>query len=133
MANWEWGGWGESKSGLISLLANPLESLGVQSPEIPTLFIAWPVGSIYESVEVTDPGIVLGYGTWQAFGAGKVLVGYDSADADFDLVEETGGAKTHTHSASSGSVVSNTGANVKIDNASNMPPYIVVYRWKRIS
>tara|TARA_R110002167_G_scaffold297797_1_gene502145 strand:- start:1036 stop:1380 length:345 start_codon:yes stop_codon:yes gene_type:complete len=31
-----------------------------------------------------------------AFGAGKVLVGLDSGDTDFDTVLETGGAKTST-------------------------------------
>jgi microcystin-dependent protein len=38
----------------------------------------------------------LGFGTWAAFGAGRVLVGLDAGDVDFDTVEETGGAKTHT-------------------------------------
>ena len=37
----------------------------------------------------------MGFGTW-AFGAGKVPVGIDSSDTDFDTAEETGGAKTHT-------------------------------------
>ena len=40
--------------------------------------------------------MVLGFGTWAAFGAGKVLVGINAADTDFDTAEETGGAKTHT-------------------------------------
>ncbi len=56
----------------------------------------YPVGSIYTSVVATNPATLLGVGTWAAFGAGKVPVGIDSSDTDFDTVEETGGAKTHT-------------------------------------
>ena len=35
-------------------------------------------------------------GTWVNYAAGRVLVGLDSEDADFDAVGKTGGAKTHT-------------------------------------
>jgi len=64
----------------------------------------YPVGAIYISVASTSPATLFG-GTWAAFGAGKVLVGIDATDADFDTVEETGGAKTvagdaHTHTLS---------------------------------
>lgn len=63
----------------------------------------YPVGSIYtNATDSTNPGTLLGFGTWTAFGAGRVMVGLNSGDADFDTVEETGGAKTvtppsHTH------------------------------------
>lgn len=59
------------------------------------LLEVYPVGSVYTSVASTDPSTLFG-GTWSSFGAGKVMVGIDSSDEDFDTVEETGGAKTHT-------------------------------------
>lgn len=57
---------------------------------------AFPVGSVFVAVVSTNPGTLLGYGTWSAIAAGRVLVGLDSGDTDFDTVEETGGAKTVT-------------------------------------
>jgi hypothetical protein len=54
----------------------------------------YPVGALYTSTLTTNPGTLLGRGTWTAFGAGRVLVGRDAGDADFDTAEETGGAKT---------------------------------------
>ena len=57
---------------------------------------AWPVGSVFTSLVATNPASLLGFGTWQAFGAGRVLVGIDAGQTEFDTVRETGGAKTHT-------------------------------------
>ena len=58
----------------------------------------YPVGSIYTNAGVaTNPGTLLGFGTWTAFGAGRVIVGVDSSDTDFDTVRETGGSKTDSH------------------------------------
>lgn len=81
----------------------------IKSSEINSNFEAvleavYPVGSIYtNAVNSTNPATLLGFGTWSAFGAGRVMVGYDSGDADFNSAEETGGSKTqnlaHTHGA----------------------------------
>ena len=60
-----------------------------------SLLDAYPVGSVYISVLAANPSTLFG-GTWVSIGTGKTLVGIDSSDTDFDTLEETGGAKTHT-------------------------------------
>jgi len=53
----------------------------------------YPVGSIYSNAAVsTNPATLLGFGTWSAFGAGRVMVGLDASNTNFDAVEETGGS-----------------------------------------
>jgi hypothetical protein len=64
----------------------------------------FPVGAIYTAIVSTNPGTLLGFGTWTAFGAGRVMVGYDSSNSLFDTAEETGGSAdaitvSHTHTA----------------------------------
>jgi hypothetical protein len=65
----------------------------------------YPVGSIYTNATVaTNPGTLLGFGTWTAFAAGRVMVGLDAGNALFDTAEETGGSAnsitvSHTHTA----------------------------------
>lgn len=122
---------------------------------------AWPIGSVFTSVVSTSPATLLGGGTWVSFGAGRVLVGLDAGQTEFDTVEETGGAKTHTlttaempthaHNTDGGIVSSSVAAtmanpgaggtfgqgslsttNAGSGNAhNNLQPYIVVYFWKR--
>lgn len=58
--------------------------------------VMYPIGSIYTSVINTNPSTYFG-GTWSAFATGRTLVGVDTGQTEFDTVEETGGAKTHTH------------------------------------
>ena len=77
----------------------------------------YPVGSIYINAGVsTNPGTLLGFGTWTAFGAGRVMVGLNGSDSLFDTLEETGGSKdaiavSHDHSFSATtSTASLTGA-----------------------
>lgn len=57
---------------------------------------AWPVGSVFVSTVDANPTDLMGFGTWEAFGAGRVLVGLDAGQSEFDTLLETGGAKTHT-------------------------------------
>ena len=67
----------------------------------------YPVGSIYiNATSSSNPNVLLGFGTWEAFGAGRVMVGLNGSDALFDTAEETGGSKdaivvSHTHTATS--------------------------------
>lgn len=55
----------------------------------------YPVGSIYMSVNSTNPGTLFG-GTWVAWSVGRVPVGINPNDADFNSSQKTGGAKTIT-------------------------------------
>ncbi len=69
------------------------------------LAAVYPVGSIYiNATSSTNPATLLGFGTWVAFGAGRVPVGLDASNAAFDTAEETGGSAdaivvSHTHTA----------------------------------
>jgi hypothetical protein len=87
--------------------------------------LLYPVGSLYYNSSVTtNPATLLGFGTWTAFGAGKVPVGYNASNALFNALEETGGSAdaitvshthaitdpTHNHAGSGGAAYVGTGA-----------------------
>lgn len=109
----------------------------------------YPVGSIYvNATDATNPGTLLGFGTWTSFAAGRVMVGLNSSDTDFDTAEETGGAKTNTASGTTGTPSATTpDLNQGDENAARVTtnhthtftssafsivqPYITVYMWKR--
>ena len=121
---------------------------------------AYPIGSVYiNASNATNPASLLGFGTWSAFGAGKVMVGLDAGDTSFDTAGETGGAKTHTLTVAE--IPSHRHPMARADGGStyqysyknnvghptsgvaytesaggggahnNLQPYIVVYFWKR--
>ena len=59
----------------------------------------YPIGSQYVNfTDSTNPATLLGFGTWQAV-AGRVVVGYDSTQTEFNAAEKTGGEKTHVLTA----------------------------------
>ena len=66
-----------------------------------TLF---PVGAIYTATVATNPGTLLGFGTWTAFGAGRVMIGAGTGGGGTYTAGATGGSKdaivvSHTHTA----------------------------------
>jgi len=103
----------------------------------------------------TNPATLFGIGTWTAI-AGKVIVGIDSGQTEFDTLDETGGAKTHTLStaempahthicsqaanfAAGGADKNVAGSGGSTESGStggggahnNLQPYIVKYVWQR--
>ena len=115
-------------------------------------------GQIYISTVFMNPGTLFGVGTWAAFGAGRVLVGLDAGQSEFDTVEKTGGEKTHTLTtpempAHAHNIAVSDGPTANASYAmysspldvyaltstsagsgtahNNLQPYITVYMWKR--
>ena len=94
-------------TGVTQSYGNSTTALATTAFVQAALAFVYPVGSIYTNATVsTNPGTLLGFGTWSAFGAGRVMVGFDSGNALFDTAEETGGSAdaivvTHTHTATS--------------------------------
>lgn len=92
----------------------PTAALGTNTTQLATTAFVlqhlYPIGSVYINAGVsTNPATLFGFGTWVAFGAGKVLVGQDAGDALFDTLEETGGSKdsivvAHTHTGNTDGV-----------------------------
>jgi hypothetical protein len=85
----------------IGTPAAPTASLGTNNSQLATTSFVlqhlYPVGSIYINAGVsTNPATLFGFGTWTAFGAGRVMVGLNGSDSLFDTLEETGGSKDAT-------------------------------------
>lgn len=122
---------------------------------------SYPVGEILTTRRSGNPSTWMGFGTWERYGAGRVMVGYDEADGSFNALDKTGGAKTHTltvaelppHShvvdlRNSGGDGRDTGFAEESGNLNyprtqntqqtgsgqahnNLQPYITVFMWRR--
>lgn len=90
------------------------------------LQLLYPIGSIYtNSSDNTNPGTLFGFGTWTAFGAGRVMVGFNASNSLFDTAEETGGSAdavtvSHTHTATS--TVTDPGHSHTLDRGTSLNP-----------
>ena len=63
-----------------------------------------PVGTIYTQAGVaTNPATLLGFGTWEEYGAGKAIIGVDASNTLFDTLGETGGVADITISGTTDS------------------------------
>jgi hypothetical protein len=130
-----------------------------QDPVIAGINIIYPVGSIYLSTVNTNPQTWLPGTTWIAWGRGRVPVGVDTSNSNFNTVEKTGGESTHTltineipshcHTVTCQiGYVTECGGNTRgaaddrVDPTdttntggdaahNNLQPYITCYMWKR--
>lgn len=100
---------------------------GKTNGKFATLDLVYPVGSIYISVNNVNPSTYFG-GTWVSFGAGRCLVGVDTSQAEFNMVQKTGGSKylqEHYHdirwggSNGVGVTISDTGSGLTALNITN--------------
>ena len=120
---------------------------------------AYPVGSVYTSAVATNPATLLGVGVWEAFGAGRVMLGHGGGYT----AGTTGGATTDSHSLTVSEIpphthglplrhgggngtspyyavthegsyfTSNSTGGGAAHTHDIVQPYIVVYIWKRTS
>jgi hypothetical protein len=98
---------GTPTSGTLDNCTSNTETFGTSNTQLATtafvqaaLQALHPVGSIYTSTSATNPGTSFGFGTWVAFGAGRVLIG----DGGGYAAGATGGSAdaivvTHNHTA----------------------------------
>ena len=89
--------------------SGPTAAAGTNTTQLATTAFAttaiqtiYPVGSVYTSTVSTDPNTLFGFGTWVAFGAGRVMIGNGggfSAGATGGSADAT--LVSHTHTATS--------------------------------
>ena len=85
--------WSSSK--INNKIENMQMKLDELNPSTQSLIdLIYPVGSIYMSVNATNPSDLFG-GTWERWGSGRTPVGVDVNDSDFASSELTGGEKVH--------------------------------------
>ena len=63
--------------------------------QVELIKLVFPIGSTYITQTNTNPSEILKFGTWERV-KGKVLVGLDEDDTDFNEIGKTGGEKAHT-------------------------------------
>lgn len=77
-------------------LIETFRDLTRESELLKTMYLLMhPVGDIISTTNPTNPGELWG-GSWVAWGTGRVPVGVDTADANFNTANKTGGSSTHT-------------------------------------
>ena len=82
-----------SKGQLDAVATANLTSLAVVN-------LIYPVGIVVDFSVNTNPNAIWSGTIWERFAEGQVTVGYNSGDADFGTIGQTGGAKGHVMSSS---------------------------------
>ena len=90
----------EIKGSFINFVTSNTEfgRFTLNGKDIFTIDKVYPIGSIYMSVNSTSPATLFG-GTWVRWGNGRIPIGVDTSQTEFNTVEKTGGEKTHTLTA----------------------------------
>ena len=57
----------------------------------------YPIGTIFLSVINTNPGTYISGTTWVSWGSGRVPVGVNTSNSNFNSVEKTGGSDSHSY------------------------------------
>ena len=73
----------------------PLNETNLKAMQVGLMELVFPIGSTYITQTDVNPSTILEFGTWERV-KGKVLVGLDENDTDFNTIGKTGGEKTHT-------------------------------------
>lgn len=70
------------------------DEMSLQTEHMTDVF--YPVGAIMITTTNRNPQAWMPWTQWQSFGAGRVLVGVDASQSEFNAVEKTGGEKAVT-------------------------------------
>lgn len=73
----------------------PLNATNLMAMQKGLLELVFPKGATYITQEDVNPSNILGFGTWERT-KGKVFVGLDENDTNFNEIGKTGGETTHT-------------------------------------
>ena len=93
-------------TGTVSAPTPVLSAAGTTVATVAAIQALYPIGSVYiNASSYTNPATLFGFGTWVAFGTGRVMVGLDGLDPVFDNLGDIGGNKdatlvSHSHTAS---------------------------------
>lgn len=85
----------EMNNSLGEALENKLKRIKeeLEKDNLDKLKNRYHIGKIIHSSENINPATYLGFGTWELMGKGRVLVGYDNGDTDYNQVGKKGGNK----------------------------------------
>lgn len=83
------------------------------------LNLIYPIGFVVTLGVSTNPATLFGIGTWTAI-AGKVIVGINAGDTEFDTLDETGGYKTITLTAAQSGVPAHNHQEQSLEGGTNI-------------
>lgn len=87
-------GTGKAVYGTSPTISNPTITGATLAGVSSVLSLIYPIGCIYTETTGVSPATTFGFGTWAAFGAGRVLIGNGTSDQAF-AAGATGGESNH--------------------------------------